>query len=180
MLLLMEELRAARVEQCAVGFHGHAVAADQSHVEVQHFAVVSHESHEVGLKGRGRGGFRYGSMNRKGRVPNIRKQWHEARVIGSEEWHRGEGVPVRGITQAELPVLIVPTGEHRAVLCQDHRVAPATNHLLGDLAVREGRHRGEGVPLRGIAQAELPFLIVPAGEHSARERRVTGMKAAQQ
>ena len=57
LVLLMEELRAARVEQCAVGLHGHAVAADQSHVEVQHFiVVVSHESHEVGLEGRNRSG----------------------------------------------------------------------------------------------------------------------------
>ena len=49
MMLLLEELRAARVEQCAVGFHGHAVAADQRHVAVQHF-VAAHESHEVGLE----------------------------------------------------------------------------------------------------------------------------------
>ena len=55
LVLLMEELRAARVEQCAVGLHGHAVAADKRHVEVQHFVIVSHESHEVGLEGRGRG-----------------------------------------------------------------------------------------------------------------------------
>ena len=41
----------------------------------------------------------------------------------------------------------------------------ACNHLLGDLAVREGRHRGEGVPAIGIAQAELPINITPAGEH---------------
>ena len=37
----------------------------------------------------------------------------------------------------------------------------ASNHLLGDLAVREGRHRGEGVPVLVIAQAELPADIVP-------------------
>ena len=56
--LLLEELRAARVEQCAVGFHGHAVAADQRHVAVQHIVIAVHESHEVGLEGRGRGGGR--------------------------------------------------------------------------------------------------------------------------
>ena len=55
MLLQMEELRAARVEQCAVGFHGHAVAADQRHVAVQHIVIAVHESHEVGLEGRGHG-----------------------------------------------------------------------------------------------------------------------------
>ena len=85
-------------------------------------------------------------------------------MVGPEEWHRGEGVHARGIAQAELSAVIVPTGEHRAVICQDHRVAAASNHLLGDLAVREGRHRGEGVPVRGIAQAELPFGIPPTGE----------------
>jgi hypothetical protein len=40
LLLLLEELRAPRVEQCAVGFHGHAVAADQRHVAVQHIVVT--------------------------------------------------------------------------------------------------------------------------------------------
>ena len=58
LLLLLEELRAARVEQCAVGFQGHAVAADQRHVAVQHIVIAVHESHEVGLEGRGRGGGR--------------------------------------------------------------------------------------------------------------------------
>ena len=86
-------------------------------------------------------------------------------MVGPEERHRGEGVPGRGIAQAELPFLIVPTGEHRAVLCQDHRVVAASNHLLDDLAVREGRHRGEGVPGCGVAQAELPVGIPPTGEH---------------
>ena len=56
LVLLMEELRAARVEQCAVGLHGHAVAADQSHVKVQHCIVTNHKIHEVGLEGRGRSG----------------------------------------------------------------------------------------------------------------------------
>ena len=36
---------------------------------------------------------------------------------------------------------------------------------LGDLAVREGRQRGEGVPVIVIAQAELPIVIPPAGKH---------------
>ena len=58
MMLLLEELRAARVEQCAVGFHGHAVAADQRHVAVQHIVIAVHESHEVGLEERGRDGGR--------------------------------------------------------------------------------------------------------------------------
>ena len=58
LLLLLEELRAARVEQCAVGFHGDAVAADQRHVAVQHIVIAVHESHEVGLEERGRGGGR--------------------------------------------------------------------------------------------------------------------------
>ena len=88
-------------------------------------------------------------------------------MISSEEWHRGEGVPVIVIAQGELPICIMPTGEHRAVLCQDHRVDASSNHLLGDLAVREGRHRGEGVPVRVIAQAELPIVIPPTGEHRA-------------
>ena len=88
-------------------------------------------------------------------------------MVGPEERHRSEGVPVRGIAQAEPPVDIPPTGEHRAVLCQDHRVVAASNHLLGDLAVREGRHRGEDIPVRGIAQAEPPVVIVPTGEHRA-------------
>ena len=86
-------------------------------------------------------------------------------MVGPEERHRGEGVPVIGIAQAKPPGAIVPTGEHRAVLCQDHRVAAASRNLLGDLAVREGRHRGEGVPVIGIAQAELPAVIAPTGEH---------------
>ena len=51
MMLLLEELRAARVEQCAVGFQGHAVAADQRHVAVRHF-VAAHKGHEVGLERR--------------------------------------------------------------------------------------------------------------------------------
>ena len=55
MLMLLEELRAPRVEQCAVGFHGHAVATDQRHVAVQHIVIAVHESHEVGLEGRGHG-----------------------------------------------------------------------------------------------------------------------------
>jgi hypothetical protein len=59
LLLLLEELRAPRVEQCAVGFHGDAVAADQRHVAVQHIVIAVHESHEVGLEGRGRGGGRH-------------------------------------------------------------------------------------------------------------------------
>ena len=80
--------------------------------------------------------------------------------------HCGEGVPVIGIAQAELPQKTPSTGEHRAVLCQDHRVLAARNHLLGDLAIWEGRHRGEGVPVIVIAQAELPInMIAPAGEH---------------
>ena len=54
-MLLLEELRAPRVEQCAVGFHGHAVAADQRHVAVQHIVIAVYESHEVDLEGRGRG-----------------------------------------------------------------------------------------------------------------------------
>ena len=83
--------------------------------------------------------------------------------------HRGEGVPVVVIAQAESPVAILPTGEHRAVLCKDYHVVAASNHLLGDLAVREGRHRGEGVPPRVIAQAELPFAIATTGEHGRRK-----------
>ena len=51
LLLLLEELRAPRVEQCAVGFHGDAIAADQRHVAVQHIVIAVHESHEVGLEG---------------------------------------------------------------------------------------------------------------------------------
>ena len=58
LMLLEEELRAPRVDQCAVGFHGDAVAADQRHVAVQHIVIAVHESHEVGLEGRGRGGGR--------------------------------------------------------------------------------------------------------------------------
>ena len=81
--------------------------------------------------------------------------------------HRSERPPVPGIAQAKLPSLVFPTGKHRAVLCQDHRVVAASNHLLGDLAVREGRHRGEGVPVRVIAQAELPPVIGTTGEHRA-------------
>ena len=60
---------------------------------------------------------------------------------------------------------IEPAGEHRVVLCQDHCVRPASNHLLGDLAVREGRHRGEGVPFIVIAQTELPITIDPTSIH---------------
>ena len=114
--MLLKELRAARVEQCAVGFHGHAVAADQRHVAVQHIVVAVHESHEVGLEGRGRGGGRriFITVGRcsKCAATQIRSPWHEARVVGPEERHRGEGVPVRGIAQAELPEAIVPAGEH--------------------------------------------------------------------
>ena len=40
-----------RVKQCAVGFHGDAVAADQRHVAVQHIVAAVYESHEVGLEG---------------------------------------------------------------------------------------------------------------------------------
>ena len=58
LLLLLKELRAPRVDQCAVGFHRDAVAADQRHVAVQHIVVAVHESHEVGLEGQGRGGGR--------------------------------------------------------------------------------------------------------------------------
>ncbi len=58
LLLLLKELRAPRVDQRAVGFHRDAVAADQRHVAVQHIVVAVHESHEVGLEGRGRGGGR--------------------------------------------------------------------------------------------------------------------------
>ena len=58
MLMLLEELWAPRVDQCAVGFHRDAVAADQRHVAVQHIVVAVHESPEVGLEGRGRGGGR--------------------------------------------------------------------------------------------------------------------------
>ena len=58
LLLLPEELRAPRVEQCAVAFHRDAVAADQRHVAVQHIVIAVHESHEVGLEERGRGGGR--------------------------------------------------------------------------------------------------------------------------
>ena len=50
----------------------------------------------------------------------------------------------------------------------------ASNHLLGDLAVREGRHCGEGVPVIGIAQAELPMCITPTGEHSKDEAGEAG------
>ena len=51
-------------------------------------------------------------------------------MVGPEERHRGEGVPVLVIAQAEPPVAILPTGEYRAVLCQDHRVvSPATTCL---------------------------------------------------
>ena len=119
-LLMVEELRAARVEQCAVGLHGHAVAADQSHVEVQHFIIaISHESHEVGLEGRGHGIALWqdrrdpAGRDRKGAAPKMRRQWHEVRMIGPEEWYRGEGVPLIFIAQAELPIAISPTGEHR-------------------------------------------------------------------
>ena len=56
--LLLEELRTPRVQQCAVGFHGDAVATDQRHVAVQHIVIAVHESHEVGLEERGRDGGR--------------------------------------------------------------------------------------------------------------------------
>ena len=149
-MLLLEELRAPRVDQCAVSFHGDAIAADQRHVAVEHIVIAVHESHEVGLEGRGRGGGRrifFFIVEGSGEceVTPVRNR-QEARMVGPEERHRGEGVPVIGIAQAELPGVILPTAEHRAVLCQDHRAAAASNHLLGDLAVREGRHRGEGVP----------------------------------
>ena len=81
--------------------------------------------------------------------------------------HRGEGVPVRFIAQAELPEGIPPTGEHRTVLCDNHRVVFARNHMLDYHALREGRHRGEGVLVLVITQAELPVAIVPTGEHPA-------------
>ena len=115
--LLLEELRAARVEQCAVGFHGHAVAADQRHVAVQHIVIAVHESHEVDLQGRGRGGgrrvfFSIVGRSGKGAATQIRSPRHEARMVGPEERHRGEGVPVLLIAQAELPLGIIPTGEH--------------------------------------------------------------------
>ena len=90
-------------------------------------------------------------------------------MVGPEERHRGEGVPVRAIAQAELPGSIVTTGEHRTILCQEHHVVTTRNQPLGDLAVREGRHRGEGAPVRGIAQAELPSVIVPTDKHGRRK-----------
>ena len=155
LMLLEEELRAPRVDQCAVGFHGDAVAADQRHVAVQHIVIPVHESHEVGLEERGRGGGRRSLfvIIRGGEcaLTQTRSPRHETRMVGPEERHRSEGDPFSGIAQTELPGAIDPTGEHRAILCQDHRVVAASNHLLGDLAVREGRHRGEGVPVRGTA-----------------------------
>ena len=61
--------------------------------------------------------------------------------------------------------LIVPAGEHRAVLCRiivwRRQQPPAWRPCRPG-----GQALHEGVPLRGIAQAELPFLIVPAGEHT--------------
>ena len=36
-----------------MGFHGDAVTTDQRHVAVQHIVIAVHESHEVGLEGRG-------------------------------------------------------------------------------------------------------------------------------
>ena len=119
MMLLLEELRAARVEQCAVGFEGHSVAADQRHVAAQHIVIALHESHEVGLERRGRGGGRriFFIFGRGGEcVITPVQNRHEARMAGPEERHRGEGVPVRGIAQAKLPLGIPATGEHRAVL----------------------------------------------------------------
>ena len=103
LILLEEELRAPRVDQCAVGFHGHAVAADQRHVAVQHIVIAVHESHEVGLEGRGRGGGRCIFIIGRGgeyEATQTRSPRHEARMVGPEERHRGEGVPFRGIAQA--------------------------------------------------------------------------------
>ena len=40
-----------------------------------------------------------------------------------------------------------------------------SNHLLCDLAVRKGRHRCEGVPVRGVAQAQLTGSIAATDEH---------------
>ena len=121
-MLLLEELRAPRVDQCAVGFHGHAIAADQRHVAVEHIVIAVHESHEVGLEGRGRGGgrrifFIVIERGGEGGATQTRSPRHEARMVGPEERHRGEGVPVRGIAQAELPFVIPPETECVCVHC---------------------------------------------------------------
>ena len=95
-MLLLEELRAARVKQCAVGFHGDAVAADQLHVAVQHIVIAVHESHEVGLEGRGRGGGRRVFFIGRGgecEETQTRSPRHEARIVGPEEGHRGVRKP---------------------------------------------------------------------------------------
>ena len=59
------------------------------------------------------------------------------------------------------PSSLRPTGKHRAVLGQDHRVVATSNHLLGDLAVREGGTAVKVFLFVCIAQAELPVVIVP-------------------
>ena len=69
-----------------------------------------------------------------------------------ERRNGSEGVLINIIAEAQLPVFIIPTSEHRAILCQDHRVAAASKHLLGDLAVRERRNSSEGVSCIMIAQ----------------------------
>ena len=79
--------------------------------------------------------------------------------------HRREGVPAIVVAKAELSEAIVPTGEERAVLDQDDRVASPSNHLFDDLAAREGRHRRQGVSLAGIAEAELPMFVQAAREY---------------
>ena len=38
-------------------------------------------------------------------------------MVRTEEWHSSEGVSIIIIAQAQLPITIPPTGEHRAILC---------------------------------------------------------------
>ena len=87
-------------------------------------------------------------------------------MVGPEERHRGEGVPVLLIAQAELPEAIEASDEHRAVFCQDHRVV-ASNHLFDYHALRDSRNSSEGVSIIIIPKAQLPIIIIPTGEHRA-------------
>ena len=56
---------------------------------------------------------------------------------------QGEGVLVRVISKAELPVFIIPTGIHLTVLTHDHRMGTTSNNLRSFRFVRKG-DLGEG------------------------------------